>query len=65
MGRARLQPMVKLDAGSDPRMAVLRWTELRKGDQYAGELLAACELMLVSFPLLLVSALHVYSHSVI
>ena len=54
--------MVKLDAGSDPRMAVLRWTELRKGDQYAGELLAACELMLVSFPLLLVNAL--YSHSV-
>lgn len=53
MGRAHLQPMVKLDAGSDPRMAVLRWSELRKGEQYAGELLAACELMLVSLVKLL------------
>ena len=46
MGRAVAQPLVKADP-SDPRSAVLAWYTLYKGDQYAGELLAAFELLQV------------------
>ena len=47
IGRARAQPLVKLDP-SDPHSAVLSWFTVYKGDKYAGELLAAFELLMVS-----------------
>ena len=47
MGRATARPLVKTDP-SDPRQALLAWYTLYKGDQYAGELLAAFELLQVS-----------------
>ena len=39
--------MVKLDP-SDARMPVLQWYELKRNNEYGGELLAAFELFLVS-----------------
>ena len=47
LGRTKACPMVKLDP-SDMRTPVLQWHDIKKGQQYGGELLAAFELFLVS-----------------
>ncbi|XP_033757648.1 myoferlin-like isoform X3 [Pecten maximus] len=46
LGRARAQPMVKLDPG-DARMPVLQWYDIKRGNEEGGELLAAFELFLL------------------
>lgn len=46
LGRARAQPMVKLDP-SDARMPVLQWYDIKRGNEDGGELLAAFELFLL------------------
>ncbi|KAK3095803.1 hypothetical protein FSP39_019399 [Pinctada imbricata] len=47
LGRAKAQPMVKLDP-SDARMPVLQWYPIKRGNEDGGELLAAFELFLLS-----------------
>ena len=47
MGRAKAQPIVKLDP-DDPHTPVLQWYEIWHGYKMCGEVLAAFELYLVS-----------------
>ena len=47
LGRTEMAPLVKLDL-SNEEQAVLQWHVIRKGTQSGGELLAACDLFLVS-----------------
>ncbi|PAA77701.1 hypothetical protein BOX15_Mlig001839g4 [Macrostomum lignano] len=50
LGRALVQPMVKLDP-TDPRRPVLQWHPIFKGSKEGGELLAAFELFLSADPM--------------
>ena len=47
LGRCVISPMVRLEGHQTPEPR-LQWHKIRRGEEEGGELLAACELFLVS-----------------